>query len=248
MQIQQLTRLAEEKMARLFAESRSFSASLVKWEDQALPDKYDHNCFEYKSQPTPAEFGQALAYQRQSGAGFIKLEGDFPLSHSFGLTEGVTLTMAWQGDKSCWRLNDELTFRRPTLAQLEEIELKHFGSVYGEDFCRRNTRRLYEKLTYHGAYLDGRLAGACYSFTLRDTAGKAAITCLDGLIVDEGRRHKYIATSLLARVIDELEPELLFLHADADDTPRDIYSRLGFDIVDRLYEYSCTDLYSLGEL
>ena len=246
MQIYEKTRLAEEKMARLFGSRRDFSENLRKWEDPALPDKHDHNCFEYKSQPTPEEFAAALDYQRQTGANFIKLEGDFPLDRDFGLEMGLTLTMAAPADKSLWRLNRELTFNRPGLAELEELEVKHYGPVYGEDFCRRNIRRLYEKLDYHGAYLGGKLAGACYSFTAGDLPGAAGVTCLDGLLVDEDLRNRYIATSLLAWVMDLIRPELLFLHADAEDTPQDMYRKMGFSTVDRLYEYSCADLSKLG--
>ena len=233
-----VTRKAEEKLAALFSVRKEFSPHLRKWEDRLLPDKYDHNCFEYTGQPTAEEFARALAYQRENNCGFIKLEGNFPLQDSFGLEAGVTLTMVLKGDSSRWRRNREAVFGTPSLAELEELEVKHFGSLYGEDFTRRNARRLYEKLDYHGAYLGEKLAGACYSFSADNTV------CVDGLIVDESCRHQYIATSLLAHIAEEAG-SLLFLHADADDTPKDMYAKMGFAVTDRLYEYSCTDLQKL---
>lgn len=42
-------------------------------------------------------------------------------------------------------------------------------------------------------------------------------------------------------VEDEYPDTRLFLHADDDDTPKEMYLKMGFEIVDRLYEYSCTD-------
>ncbi len=54
------TRLVEEKMARIFSEKKRFSDHLYKWEDSLLPDKYDHNCFEYTGQPTKEEYQKAL--------------------------------------------------------------------------------------------------------------------------------------------------------------------------------------------
>ena len=53
------TRSVENKMARLFSENKPFSEHLSKWEDPALPDKYDHNAFAYSAQPTEEEFRAA---------------------------------------------------------------------------------------------------------------------------------------------------------------------------------------------
>ncbi|MBQ6093377.1 MAG: GNAT family N-acetyltransferase, partial [Clostridia bacterium] len=111
-----------------------------------------------------------------------------------------------------------------------------YGPVYGEDFTRCNLRRLFGALTYHGAYLDGRLAGMCYTFE------HEGCVCLDGLLTDETCRGQGVATTLLRRLAKQNEDKLFFLHADADDTPRQMYEKLGFCTVDTLYEYLCPDL------
>ena len=80
------------------------------------------------------------------------------------------------------------------------------------------------------------LAASCYSFS---SDGMVAI---DGLIVDEDLRHQYIATSLIRHIAETNADKVLFLHADEDDTPKDMYLKMGFEITDRLYEYSCLDL------
>ena len=230
------TRHNEELFIRMFAERKPFSEHLTKWEDRLLPDKYDHNCFEYCGQPTKEEFAKAVQYQKEFGAGFIKLEGDDPLSDSFGLEADVTLTMVLKSSETEWKTNPDLTFRTPPLRELEELEVKHYGPLYGESFTRRNVRRLYEKATYHGAYLDGVLTGSCYSFSAN------GLTCIDGLIVDESYRKRYIATSLIAHVIRSFPDTVFFLHAAEDDTPKDMYEKMGFETVDKLYEYLCTDM------
>ena len=224
-------------MAKLFSEKRQFSEHLFKWEDPSLPDKYDHNCFEYTAQPTMEEFQIAADYQREKGDFFIKLEGDHPLTDSFDLEPGVTLTMVLKGDIRKWRRNENVRFAVPSLEELEEIEVKHYGPVYGESFSRRNIRRLYEKLDYHGGYIGDTLVAACYSFS------SDGMTCIDGLIVDEEYRHQGVATALLAHVSETNENSTLFLHADEDDTVKDMYLKLGFEIANHLYEYSCLDLY-----
>ena len=236
------TRIVEEKMARLFSEKKVFSEHLFKWEDDSLPDKYDHNCFEYTDQPTWEEFQKALDYQRSRGDRFIKLEGDQPLSNGFGLEPNITVTMELNRDTKEWKRNEEVRFAVPSIEELEAIEVKHFGSLYGESFTRRNIHRLYEKLQYHGAYLGDTLVGACYSFTAD------GMICIDGLIVDEAYRHQYIATALIAHIAETNPGSTLFLHGDEADTPKEMYLKMGFEITDRLYEYSCTDMTLFADL
>ncbi len=235
MELYEKTRRAETQIARLFSTEKPFSGHLTKREDAALPDKYDHNCFVYSAQPSSDELRRALAYQRARGDMFLKLEGDAPLWDAFGMEESVTLTMALTGDSSSWMRNPAVAFHKPALTDLETLEVQNFGAVYGEDFCRRNIRRLYAVLDYHGAYLDGQLVGACYS------AQAAGCTCIDGLIVAPQFRHRRVATSLLAQIAADAAGTLVFLHADAADMPKTMYEHLGFQTVDRLYEYLCVD-------
>ena len=235
MEMKYKTRNNERLLISLFSECRQFSGHLVKWEDKLLPDKYDQNFFEYCGQPTKDEFSKAVEYQKKIGAGFIKLEGDEPLSDSFGLEESVTLTMILRSDEAEWTVNTDLVFSTPSLTEAEAIDVKHFGPLYGEDFSRRNIRRQYEKLTYHGAYLDGKLVGMCYSFS------SDGLTCIDGLIVDEAYRRRYVATSLIAYIKGRFPDTILYLHADEDDSPKEMYEKMGFETIDKRYEYLCTD-------
>ena len=230
------TRKNEERLISMFSERRPFSMHLVKWENELLPDKYDQNFFEYCGQPSKEEFENAIQYQKEKGTDFIKLEGDYPLLDCFGLEKSVTVTMLLKSSGMNWTTNPELAFCTPPLEELEELEVKHFGSLYGEDFTRRNIRHQYEKLTYHGAYLDGTLVGACYSYS------SDGFTCIDGLIVDESYRKRRIATSVIEHVKRSFPDTLLFLHADEDDTPKEMYEKLGFETIDKLYEYLCTDI------
>ena len=229
-------RSAEEEMAMVFSVKRSFSEHLKRWEDNELPDKYDHNCFEYSAQPTQEEYERALDYQRERGDTFIKLEGDFPLENDFGLSCDVTLTMQLTGSADGWTVNDKVDIREPGYKEIIEIELKHFGPVYGEDFTIRNADHLYEYMDFRGAYLGEKLVGAYYFYSSN------GYTCLDGLIVDEDYRGRYIATTLLKHAVKEAAGNVVFLHADQDDTPRKMYEKMGFREVDRLYEYLCTDI------
>ena len=233
-------RSTEEDMAMLFSVRRSFSEHMKRWEDNELPDKYDHNCFEYSAQPAREEFERALEFQRERGDRFIKLEGDHPLEDDFGLSLSITLTMQLEGSADDWTVNDEIEIKKPAYKDLKAIELKHFGPVYGEDFAFRNIDHLYEYLDFRGAYIGDRLVGSYYFFSSN------GYTCIDGLIVDEDWRHKYIATTLLKHAVEEAAGNVVFLHAAAEDTPKEMYEKLGFHEADRLYEYLSTDIGSLS--
>lgn len=224
----------EKNLLMKFASCRPFSEHLIKWDDPKLKDKYDHNFFAYESQPSEEEFRAALLHQKKEKASFIKLQGYIPLTNPFGLEESICLTMQLMKDIDEWKINPNLTFHVPRLIELKEMERRYSGPLWGEDFAVRNVERLYGQLDYLGAYRNEKLVASCYCFS------SGTFTCIDGLITAEEERHKYAATSLLAEVIRRVPGHTVFLHADANDTPKEMYLKMGFQIVDRSYEYlSC---------
>lgn len=225
-----------QKMLELFAINRPFTQNLTKWQDDTLKDKYDYNYFEYSAQPSEEEFQKAIAYQKERGDNFIKFEGNFALKNSFGIEEGITLTMALKEDRPEWKTNQNVRIATPTIEELEKIELKHYGEIYGIDFTIRNIRHNYKKLNYIGAYLNETLVGTCYYFVIDGVA------CFDGLLVDIAYRGRYIATTIIEEVVKRTQGNVLLLHADNDDTPKEMYKKMGFEVVHKAYEYTCTNL------
>lgn len=235
----------EEKRARLFSVRKPFSEHLWKWEDAILPDMYDHNTFEAAGVPSEAELCAARQYQRDGGRSFWKLETNEPLppavTDGYGFSKGCTLTMAaMPGAHRVWRRNGAVTAadvgERDIEADILAVELRNYGAAYGEDFVRRKTARYCAaarrdgRFHYFGAYEGGRIVGACWAFCSDGYTG------IDGLIVDPGARGRYVATTLMAQIGERLGGRL-YLHADLDDTPREMYGKMGFCAVDRLYEY-----------
>lgn len=153
------TRKTDESFYRLFSASHTVSEHLTKREDSELRDKYDHNAFCYYSQPSADEVRAALAYQKERGDTFLKLEGYEPLADAFGMECEETLTMVLppETDIRSWKTNPDVSIKAPDADQLEQHELKYYGPLYGDDFTVRNNRNLREKLTYLGAYLGGKL-------------------------------------------------------------------------------------------
>ena len=198
-------RAAEIEQKLIFSLRRSFSDHLKRWEDNEVPDKYDHNAFECFGQPTREEFSLALAYQKERGDNFIKLESREPLADSFGLTEKVVLTMVLEEQPECGTVSEAvaavreahdaapagLEIRKPVYRDLQALELRHYSGVYGEDFCRRNIDELYEYLGFRGAYIGDRLVGAYHYFSSGDA------TIIDGLLVDSDLRGRGIGKALI---------------------------------------------------
>jgi len=83
---------------------------------------------------------------------------------------------------------------------------------------------------YYVAYLDGKPAGACYAYAID------GYVVMDALVVREAFRKRYVATTLMKHIVSQFKEEM-FLHADADDTPKEMYRKMGFETVDELYEY-----------
>ena len=238
-----LTRLVDKKIALLFSIPTVFSEHLIKWEDSLLLDKYDHNAFKYSGQPSIEEFRKAVEYQKRRGQDFIKLEGYWPLENSFGIEEEVTLVMMLKAEANIqlWKTNPYIVLKAPDIEPMEQQEVSHYGPLYGESFTARNIRRLYEKMDYHGAYLENKLVGYCYTYSTN------GCTCMDGLNVDMDYRHQYIATTLIKGIVEAARKngDQVYLHADLDDTPKEMYAKMGFEEVDRIYEYTCTDFNTL---
>lgn len=73
-------------------------------------------------------------------------------------------------------------------------------------------------------------AGACYAYAID------GYVVMDALVVREAFRKRYVATTLMKHIASQFKEEM-FLHADADDTPKEMYRKMGFESVDELYEY-----------
>ena len=241
-------RKAERSFKMLFSQKCAFSEHLEKWQDDDLYDMYDHNQFvPLLDDPTDKELEQAIAYQHQLGRGFLKLDTreklDEALTERFSLEECCTETMLLRNKQKnieAWRCNPDVIIHdsasSDVLADLLQIDIETFASDYGEDFIRRRDARYVKKAMetpgfhYYVAYLDGKVAGSCY------TCAIDGYVVMDALVVREAFRKRYVATTLMKHIASQFKEEM-FLHADADDTPKEMYRKMGFETVDELYEY-----------
>lgn len=241
-------RKAERSFKTLFSQKCAFSEHLEKWQDDDLYDMYDHNQFvPLLDDPTDKELEQAIAYQHQLGRGFLKLDTreklDEALTERFSLEECCTETMLLRNKQKnieAWKCNPDVIIHdsasSDVLADLLQIDIETFASDYGEDFIRRRDVRYVKKAMetpgfhYYVAYLDGKVAGSCYACAID------GYVVMDALVVREAFRKRYVATTLMKHIASQFKEEM-FLHADADDTPKEMYRKMGFETVDELYEY-----------
>ena len=241
-------RKAERSFKMLFSQKCAFSEHLEKWQDDDLYDMYDHNQFvPLLDDPTDKELEQAIAYQHQLGRGFLKLDTreklDEALTERFSLEKCCTETMLLQNKQKNiegWKCNPDVIIHdsasSDVLADLLQIDIETFASDYGEDFIRRRDARYVKKAMetqgfhYYVAYLDGKVAGSCYACAID------GYVVMDALVVREAFRKRYVATTLMKHIASQFKEEM-FLHADADDTPKEMYRKMGFETVDELYEY-----------
>ena len=246
-------RKAEQSFKQLFSQKRAFSEHMEKWQDDDLYDMYDHNQFvpvldsTKESKPTVEELEQAIEYQRQLGRSFFKLDTIEKLDEDcikhFGLEECCTETMILRNKQKnieAWKCNPEVVIydsdSSDILADLLQIDIETFASDYGEDFTRRRDARYVKKAMetqgfhYYVAYLDGKPAGSCYAYVTN------GYVVMDALVVRESFRKRYVATTLMKHIASRFTEEM-FLHADADDTPKEMYVKMGFETIDQMYEY-----------
>ena len=241
-------RKAERSFKMLFSQKFVFSEHLEKWQDDDLYDMYDHNQFvPLLDDPTDKELEQAIAYQHQLGRGFLKLDTreklDEALTERFSLEKCCTETMLLRNKQKnieAWKCNPDVIIHdsvsSDVLADLLKIDIETFASDYGEDFIRRRDARYVKKAMetqgfhYYVAYLDRKPAGSCYACAID------GYVVMDALVVREAFRKRYVATTLMKHIASQFKEEM-FLHADADDTPKEMYRKMGFETVDELYEY-----------
>ena len=245
-EIKEVLRSADEAFDKLFSVETRFSEHLYKQSDAQLPDMYDHNAFVANGIPSVEELKAARSFQKENGNDFLKINSNIKLPaeflEQFGLAEDRTDTMLLEkGHLDTWKRNPRVIIKNLKHDEIADdilsAELQNYGEDYGEDFVKRKMRRYLvmsentNNFYYFGAYIDGEIAGACYAFESH------GYVCVDGLVVNGLFRKQYVATTLLAHIAETFG-ERVYLHADAEDTPKDMYRRMGFYTVDTCFEYN----------
>jgi len=246
MKISERIKANEDSFAALFSKHIKINDNISRWQDDMLPDMYDLNDFDFIRPLSGEDLDLMEKYQRERGDSFVQFHCYEPQKEELwkprGFEQAEILTMILtDGRGEDWKTNAEVTVKK--LSEVKDydeyiaLELKNYGEIYGEDFTVRKTKRHCEMALsdngyeFYFAYLNGKMEGVCHTYT------DCGITCLDGLVVNPEARMKHVATTLLAAALKDTEYPF-YLHADADDTPKEMYSRMGFEETEKLFIYN----------
>ena len=237
----------EDRLMLAFSKGKRFSPHLYKWQDASLADMYDHNAFISLGNVGKDELDGALEYQKNDGKDFLKIISRTRIKPEYvkelELDESVIYVMALPDIEvaKSWKRNPGVTVKdikdEPEIADdLSLVEVEYSKTDEMKDFQKRKAARYAEvaakseRFHYCGAYLDGEIAGVCYAFSTN------GVLCIDDVVIREKFRCKYTATTMIAELTERFG-ETVYLHADASDTPKDMYKKMGFKTVDVVYEY-----------
>ena len=225
----------DEKFISEFSEKFKFSDSLIKYQDDVVKYKYDHNYFWVCHIPTSEEINKAIEYQKSIGLDYVKFISSYDFRHlevfkGFEFSHNVGMMYMGEEYKEINKYDSpNLEFKEASLEEVISLEQKNFGEEYGYDFIKRASTEYYGHVNFIGAYLDGKMVSYCYVYD-RD-----GIRNIDGLCTDSDYRRRGIATALIKHVTTTAHK--CYLHADYDDDPKKIYYRLGYRDVNDSYEY-----------
>ncbi|MCR4562131.1 MAG: GNAT family N-acetyltransferase [Bacilli bacterium] len=239
---------SEESFASLFSAEIYRSDRLVRYHDELLKDMYDHN-FSFANSLNDDDFRIIEEFKEKFNESFIKISSSesLPLLIEAGFERETLLTMAKEDYQNF--IVPEIDFVRyvrvkeriEAIEDLIRIEKRYYGPEYGEDFCERRWKRYLNKILEGQNGLDiwvvykGEEAIAyCYSYYFQNTI------CLDALLVIEEYRNKYVASNLIKEIASYYDCPI-FLHADDEETPKEMYKKLGFEIVAKIYDYLKVD-------
>lgn len=238
-------RACEEAYIRCFSIPRK-EGNMISYENPALPDMYDHNFFKISTElerETRSHLIEKLYKEAcQSGKKFLHIAADVPLSGERAEKEHLGAYILRSTDDLNWEVRTDCHFikvkDKEGIKALTEFDIAEEGGIYGEDFCRRRAvcrGKVYQSeaaCDCYLCYIGEELVGKCDLFIDQGTAK------IEDFVVKEAFRRKQIGTTILAYLIQEAASKgasTLYLCADEEDTPKEMYLKLGFEKVTDFY-------------
>lgn len=164
------------------------------------------------------------------------------------LASGFT-ELGWESERLLWMVHRRASERTSDIAVDELVESVYLSAK--DEFNRRNPdiaddeviRQMREAARTLGEATDRR----CFGAYVGDTVAAVCELYSDGLtaqVEDVGTLEEFrrggLASAVVLRALHEARSwghNLVFLCADEDDWPKELYSKLGFDAVGRTYRF-----------
>ena len=240
--LEQIHRTNDAERALFGAVRVKFNDCLDRWYSDLRPDQVNNNFFVPVGDYAQGDIEAAIACQRARGLDYLMLRQTEPmdgaLREKFGFEEEITYVMALRQDAGPrWKQNAAIEIRDIQTSDIGEdlLDVSSVPEQY-QAISRRNMELVLkvarEHPEYHWlcAYQDGVRVWTVYALCHEGCVE------MDDLWVAPAYRGKYIATTLMKYIAEQF-PGTLYLHADAAKTPREMYGKMGFEIVETVYEY-----------
>lgn len=215
---------------------------LDRWFSELRPDQINNNFFIPSAQLTCADIDAAIDIQKKRGLNYVMFRMfapiDAELLELYSFEEDITHVMALLKNNShSWKENPEIEIRDIQTSDISADLLDVSGvPEQFQSAAYRNMKLVLdtakENPNYHWlcAYKDGLRVGSVYALYHQ------GFVEMDDLWVEEEYRNQYIATTLMKYIVSQYGGTV-YLHASASATPKDMYARMGFEIVETIYDY-----------
>ena len=221
---------------------KTFNAHLDRWYSDLRPDQANNNFFIPTAELTAEDIHAAVEEEKKRGLNGLMLRMDTPLSRQllaqFPFEEEQLHVMALKKN-TCghWKKNDALEIRDLQTSDISAdlLDVSGVPEEY-QDLARRNMELVLETAETHPeyhwycGYLDGVHVANVYALS------HGGFVEVDDLWVVEKYRNQYIGTTMMKHIAETL-PGVKYLHADASQTPKDMYDRMGFSTVETVFDY-----------
>ena len=243
----------EEAYIRCFCKVKE-EEDKVWYTDDLLLDMYDHNFTSLKKEVSDVQLKEWVKFETQqcleNHKNFYKLsvkslpkEVITSSNGKVGESEIIGIYLCNLEKVKEWKEVKECQVKQITttdqVEELMELDLIHDRETSGEDFCKRRARRrgqVYLSSAPCDSYIlyyQGKPVGNCDLFRNGEVA-----KIEDFAVIPEYQRRG-IGTTLLKNMVYKAQRQgakVIYLNADEEDTPKEMYVKLGFKKLGEVYD------------
>ena len=228
---------------RLFGSVKSrFNENLSSWVSELRPDHCGSNCFIPDNHLTSDDVQAAVDANMARGLDYAMFSMsrpmDVPCLERYNFDTDISYVMAMLEDQNhAWKVNDSIEIRDIQTSDISAdiLDVSDVPEQYRAS-ASRNMQMVLDVAKSHPnyhwlcAYKDGKKVGTAYALEYN------GFVEMDDLWVAEEYRHQRIATTIIKYIVEHTNG-IVYLHAMENATPKDMYAKMGFEIVETIYEY-----------
>lgn len=210
----------------------------IKYSDDIQKDKYCHNFYFIKDESKLDKL--LFKLEKDNDKEFLEIDSKTRLNlPEFEEDEEIRMYSPISSIKEDYRLGEVKVLEIDNKNDYYQVEYKT-SVIYGESYAKSNALRLTDELINNDnligfvIYNNDIPVGTVHAFKYKECAK------IEGFVVLDEYQKKGYGISLFSYVVKYLKSigiYDLYLTADNLDTPKEIYYKLGFDLLDYNYNY-----------